>query len=136
MNNESLVLKLISMILKSEEKCIGIDDKAEKETGFSFIGKKVLIRSRDAGVHFGTLIEDRDSHVVLSNARRMDRFYIGGGEDSLSGVARQGILKDDANSRISGVVPIQKIVNHCEIIALENNSAIETTESAPVFNKR
>lgn len=131
MNKESLVLKLIEMLVGEGESAIG--GAAAGKSSFSvFLGQKVIIRSRDAGVHFGTLVEETDNSVVISESRRMDRFYIAGNEDSLSGVARCGIISD--KGRISGVVPTQKIINHCEIIPIADEQA-KTIESAPVYNK-
>lgn len=97
-----------------------------------FLGQKVIIRSRDAGVHFGTLIEETGCSVTLSKSRRMDRFYIGGNEDSLSGIARHGIIPSEG--RISGELETIKIVNHCEVIPIGDEQA-KTIEDAPVYNK-
>lgn len=139
MNNENLIIKLVSMLLENTEITGGQrgnkTEAVNKQECINFIGKKVIIRSRDAGVHFGTLIEDGENHVVLENSRRLDRFYIGGNEDSLSGVARHGILKNHKDSRISGVVSVQKIVNHCEIIIIENSDAAQTIEQSDIYTK-
>ncbi len=97
-----------------------------------FIGKTVLIRSRDSGVHFGELLSESDNSVVLKNSRRMDRFYISGNEDSLSGVARNGIISE--KGRISGELPLIQINNHCEIIPISGEAATSIA-CAPVFTK-
>ena len=73
------------------------------ESGFdSFaIGQEVIIRTYSAGVWFGRLKEKSGNEVILTEARRMWRWWA---KDSisLSGVALHGIKQD--KSRIAGAV--------------------------------
>jgi hypothetical protein len=69
----------------------------------SFINKKVLIRSRGAGVHFGILLEKEGNEVRLKNACRL---WSWSGALSLSEVSSKGV--DIKNSKIS--IPVEEII--------------------------
>ena len=98
------------------------------------IGSKVIIRARDAGVHFGTLQSVDGRTVRLTNSRRMWRWWSAGDEISLSGVARHG-LADRSEVRIAGEVAEISILDACEIIAM-TDTAISSLENAEVANAR
>ena len=98
------------------------------------IGDKVIIRARDAGVHFGTLQSVDGRTVCLTNSRRMWRWWSAGDEISLSGVARHG-LADRDEVRITGEVAQISILDACEIIAM-TDTAIASLENAEVANAR
>ena len=65
------------------------------------IGQEVIIRTYSAGVWFGRLKEKSGDEVILTEARRMWRWWA---EESisLSGVALHGIKQD--KSRIAGAL--------------------------------
>ena len=73
------------------------------ESGFnSFaIGQEVIIRTYSAGVWFGRLKEKSGNEVILTDARRMWRWWCKE-SISLSGVALHGIKQE--KSRIAGAV--------------------------------
>ena len=73
------------------------------ESGFnSFaIGQEVIIRTYSAGVWFGRLKEKSGNEVILTEARRMWRWWAKE-SISLSGVALHGINHE--KSRIAGAV--------------------------------
>lgn len=98
------------------------------------IGQKVIIRARDAGVHFGTLESVEGRTVRLTNSRRMWRWWSAGGEITLSGVARHG-LADRDEVRIAGPVADISILDACEIITM-SDAAIASLESAEVASAR
>ena len=88
-------------------------------------GKKVIIRTYSAGVHFGTLKEKSGDEVLLTDARRLWHWHTTGGI-SLSSVAVDGIDQD--KSKIAE--PVASIwLKAIEIIEL-TKEAIETIESA------
>ena len=68
--------------------------------GFA-IGQEVIIRTYSAGVWFGRLKEKAGNEVILTEARRMWRWWAKE-SISLSGVALHGIKQE--KSRISGAV--------------------------------
>lgn len=75
------------------------------------IGEKVIVRCRDAGVHFGTLVSYQGREVLLKNSRRMWYWKAKTGH-TLSGCAVNGI-KD---SKISASVSSITLLDACEII--------------------
>ncbi len=91
-----------------------------------FIGKKVIVRTYSAGVWFGTVAEKEGNEIILSNARRMWKWWAAQ-SISLSGVAQHGIKQSE--SKICPAVSsvwLQPI----EILSL-TEICIETIESAP-----
>ena len=65
------------------------------------IGQEVIIRTYSAGVWFGRLKEKEGNEVILTEARRMWRWWAKE-SISLSGVALHGIKQE--KSRIAGAV--------------------------------
>lgn len=70
-----------------------------------YIGKKVLVRSYDAGVYFGTLEKIKNDTCKVSNVRNIWRWE---GASCLSQVANDGIK--GVAVRAAGLVPTE--VNH------------------------
>ena len=108
---EELLLKLVEMLLEAEagtttEKC-------------SLKGKAVIVRCRDAGVHFGYLVGYEGRVVELRNSRRMWKWWAAS-EHSLSGVARCGI--NQSKSKIAGELESIILQDACEIIPMYNRS--------------
>jgi hypothetical protein len=67
------------------------------------VGKKVIIRTYAAGVHFGELIEKEGKEVILKNARRMWYWKTNNKGISLSEVANSGVSSD---SKICEIIPL------------------------------
>lgn len=72
----------------------------KKETASSGIncctltGKKVIIRTQSAGVHYGELSEKNGKEVILKSARRLWYWKTANKGISLSEVANAGLSKD------------------------------------------
>ena len=98
------------------------------------IGQRVIVRARDAGVHYGTLVDYEGRTVELSDARRMWRWWSGGGETTLSGVARHG-LADRSEVAIAGPVSSITILDACEIISM-TPEAIASMDAQAVAHAR
>lgn len=80
------------------------------------LGEKVIIRTYSAGVWFGTLSEKSGREVIITDARRMYRWWCNK-SISLSGVAKYGIKHSE--SKICP--PIRKQwLEAIEIISLED----------------
>ena len=77
------------------------------------IGQFVIIRSRDSGVHAGTLVSCIDRTVCLIGARRLWYWKAAKGH-TLSGVALYGL--DATKSTIAGEVGEICILDACEIL--------------------
>ena len=90
------------------------------------IGEKVIIRTYSAGVWFGTLSEKSGKEVVLTDARRMWRWWATE-SISLSGCALYGIKQEE--SKI--VAPVSKVwLEAIEIISC-TDVAIQSIGGAP-----
>jgi hypothetical protein len=77
------------------------------------LGKYVIVRCRDAGVHAGVLKAYNGRECLLTESRRL--WYWKAANDSafLSGVATEGITKD---SKVGAPLTVH-ITENCEIIA-------------------
>lgn len=83
------------------------------------IGQDVIVRCRDAGVHFGKLVNYEGREVILRDARRM-YYWVAQSGHTLSGCAIDGITSD---SKITGEVAEIVLTEACEIIACTEKAA-------------
>jgi len=90
------------------------------------INKKVLVRSYDAGVYFGTLIKVEGETCRLENARNI---WYWTGANCLADIAEKGISGDKVSRNISSIV-----INKCCQIMLLSDKAIENLENQPVWS--
>ena len=77
------------------------------------IGKYVIVRCRDAGVHAGVLVGNEGREVVLTESRRLWYWKPAGGKKFLSGVAVAGL---DKSSKLGTALPRLHLTESCEII--------------------
>ena len=92
----------MKVTLKEIAELLGMKNTAAESGLNSFgIGQEVIIRTYSAGVWFGRLKEKSGDEVILTEARRMWRWWA---EESisLSGVALHGIKQN--KSRIAGAI--------------------------------
>lgn len=109
MDKQELLLKLVEMLVSTESLPVAPVQKK------LHIGEKVIVRCRDAGVHYGTLIDYKGREVVLGNARRMWRWWASQ-EMTLSAVAEHG-LNLDKGLRIQGELSEDTVLmDGCEIL--------------------
>ena len=76
------------------------------------IGKYVIVRCRDAGVHAGVLESHNGRECVLSQSRRLWYWKPANGATFLSGVASEGL---HADSKIGAPIRVH-LTENCEII--------------------
>ncbi len=76
-------------------------------------GRSVIVRARDAGVHYGKLVAYEGRTVWLKDSRRLWSWTAKSGI-ALSGVAQFGIVA--SKSKIDSLVPSIVILDACEII--------------------
>lgn len=82
------------------------------------VGKKVIVRTYSAGVFFGTLTEKQGCEVILSDARRLWRWFAIEGI-SLSEVAMNGVVSE--KSKVAS--PVKSIwLEAIEIIPCSDDS--------------
>ena len=92
----------MKITLKELAELLGAKNTAVKSGCDSFaIGQEVIIRTYSAGVWFGRLKEKSGNEVILTEARRMWRWWAKE-SISLSGVALHGIKQE--KSRIAGAI--------------------------------
>lgn len=77
------------------------------------IGKYVIVRCHDAGVHAGVLEAYEGRECVLTNSRRLWYWKPADGKAFLSGVAIAGLHGD---SKVGGELPRIHLTENCEII--------------------
>lgn len=85
--------------------------------------KHVIVRSRDAGVHFGELVNRTGREVTLRNARRIWRWR---GANTLNEVALTGVEAGTVRggyTRVSEPVESIDLLEACEIIPATNEAA-------------
>lgn len=95
------------------------------------IGQFVIVRSRDSGVHAGTLASIQDRAVRLTGSRRLWYWKAAKGH-TLSGVALHGL--DASASKIAGELGDVVVLDVCEIIpttAAAGKSILGAPEHAP-----
>ena len=95
------------------------NQQVSSHDGIQFgIGKNVIIRTYSAGVWCGTLSQKSGNEVILTNARRLWRWWAAE-SISLSGVANFGIIEDKS-----------QIAPKVEGVWLEAIEIIPTTDKA------
>ena len=75
--------------------------------------RPVIVRCRDAGVHYGKLVAYEGRSVWLKDSRRLWKWKAAEGL-ALSGVARNGIIAKE--SKLDTLVPSIALLDACEII--------------------
>lgn len=88
------------------------------------VGKFVIVRCRDAGVHAGTLEANNEREAVLLNSRRLWYWKPAHQKKFLSGVAVAGL---DRSSKLGTPLPRLHLTETCEIIECSNAAAASIT---------
>lgn len=104
-----MLKELLKEILMAELKGELEQPKPKKH----LIGQAVIIRCKDAGVHYGILEDYEGRTVTLSKSRRMWQWKAASGH-TLSGCAVNGI--DNTNSKIAAEISTIVLPEACEII--------------------
>ena len=82
------------------------------------IGKYVICRCRDAGVHAGVLVAQQGREAVLSESRRLYYWKVAGERDFLSGVSQDGLHSD---SKVGCPIEVH-LTEVCEIITCSKDA--------------
>lgn len=90
----------------------------------SLIGKKVIVRTYSAGVHYGELIEKSGNEVILKNSRMLYYWKTTDGGISIGEIANTGVHKD---SKVCAAVALQWLdaigIIPCTDVAIKNIEA-------------
>jgi len=94
----------------------------------AFIGKKVLVRCKNAGVHTGVFVDRTPDTLTLKDSCRIWRWR---GAHDLSEVSMMGVSRS-AHTRISCVIPIIQLTasDVCEVMLVA-----EGVDLSPVHNE-
>ena len=84
------------------------------------IGKYVIVRCRDAGVHTGFLESSNGRECVLTQSRRLWYWKCADKKSFLSGVAVAGLHE---NSKVGAPVERIHLTENCEIIQCSDDAA-------------
>lgn len=97
-----------------------------------WIGKYVVVRCRDAGVHAGILKSRDGRQCELSSARRLWYWKPANNAAFLSGVATEGL--DHKASKVGAPIDLV-LTENCEIIAC-TDAAAQSISEAPSHEPR
>ena len=97
-----------------------------------WIGKYVVVRTRDAGVHAGILKSRDGRECELMEARRLWYWKVAENGAFLSGVATLGL--DHGGSKVGAPIDIL-LTENCEIIATTEKAAASIAQ-APTYEVR
>jgi hypothetical protein len=99
----------------------------QPQTGLnSMLGKKCVVRTYNAGVWFGEIVEKSGNEVIIKNARRMWKWWAKEGI-SLSSVALHGVKQDQ--SKI--VEPVPAVWLEAIELIPASDKAVASIEGAP-----
>jgi len=96
-----------------------------------WIGKYVVVRTRDAGVHAGVLKSRSGRECELTESRRLWYWKVAGKGAFLSGVATAGI--DHSESKVGAPIDVV-LTENCEIIAT-SDAAEQSLREAPTYER-
>jgi hypothetical protein len=91
------------------------------------IGKYVIVRCRDAGVHAGELVSHEGREAVLKDSRRLWYWKPAAKKKFLSGVASAGL---DKASKVGTMLSLLHLTETCEIIMCSDDAAKSIREIA------
>ncbi len=103
------------------------DKKSSPSEDSPMVGKYVIVRCRDAGVHAGILVSKSGRSCVLDQSRRLWYWKPANDASFLSGVAREGLHE---NSKVGAPITVE-LTENCEIILCspKANSSISSFPS-------
>ena len=106
----------------------GAPEKVAAQSGNAsvMVGKYVIVRCRDAGVHAGWLQSHQGREAHLKDGRRL-WYWKSAGAAFLSGVARDGIAD---GSKIGATVETY-LTETCEILVCSDQAARSIQEAKP-----
>lgn len=99
---------------------LGLEEKSNQGSSIDqrFIGKKVMVRTYSAGVHFGTLNEKAGQQVILKDSRRVHYWTKAA---SLSQLSQEG-SKDLSGCRIAMIIPEILLDRVIEVIPMSDRA--------------
>lgn len=105
-------------------------NNAETPFNNGMLGKYVIVRCRDAGVHAGVLESTNGRECILTEARRLWYWKVKGSGDFLNAIALSGVHDD---SKLSAPVERIHLTENCEIIQC-SRAAEESIRRQATYN--
>ena len=105
-------MNIEDLTIKQAKELAGIFSQNPQALDNGMIGKYVIVRCRDAGVHVGVLESHNGRECVLTESRRLWYWKPENNSAFLSGVAVEGLHQD---SKVGVPVKIH-LTENCEII--------------------
>lgn len=103
---------------------VAVNRRRRKSMDNGMVGKYVIVRCRDAGVHAGYLKAYEGREALLTESRRLWYWVAGGNSAFLSGVATEGLGK---GSKVGARVDVH-LTETCEIIECSNKALLSIKE--------
>ena len=127
MNIDELTLGDIKKLksLFSEETVAKISSSGHDN---KLIGRYVLVRCHDAGIHAGYLESSQGRSCILKEARRIWYWKPAENQSFLSGVATHGL---DISSKVGNKIVVQELTENCEIMLCTDKAEKSITEMKP-----
>lgn len=104
----------------------------ESKIDNKMIGKYVIVRCRDAGVHTGYLESYNGREAVLTDSRRLWYWKPANNQKYLSGVAVAGL---DECSKVGAKLDRIHLTETCEIIQVNSDAVLSITGAKVDENK-
>jgi len=97
-------------------------------------GQHVIVRARDAGVHFGKYVKHEGRDVVIRQSRRLIQWR---SSFSLSGLAVMGVAQGKESDCIFSMTVVEPmhILDACEIIPC-TDVATQSIKNIPAFEEK
>lgn len=105
---------------------------ADQASTDPWIGKFVVVRTTQAGVHAGTLVSHDGQSAELAASRRLWYWKVANKGAFLSGVATEGL--DHNASKVGAPIDV-RLTDVCEIIPCNDAAAANIVE-APTYEVR
>lgn len=128
---DDLIVKLINLLI-NENAVINNGDNNSSDINYPY-GEYVIVRCRDAGVHYGILESVNGRTVKLTKTRRMWRWWAKT-QMSLSAVAEFG-LNEEKDLRIQNELEQIILLEACEIIKCSKD-CIESFKRVAPYNEQ
>jgi hypothetical protein len=97
----------------------------------SYVGKKVVVRAKNAGVFFGTIVEKTEKSVKMKNVRKL---WYWDGACAVEEIAQTGVAKPE-NCKFTVTVSEMEI-NDWEQILPATEEAIKSIEGVIEWKKK
>lgn len=119
-------MNIEDMTIRQAKEIVDLLSRNTQPINNNMIGKYVIVRCHDAGVHAGILESHNGRECVLINSRRLWYWKPADRRSFLSGVAIAGLHND---SKVGASLPRIHLTENCEIIQCTPDAEESITEA-------